>query len=134
MRIVCVSVTALLVGLAILLIAMPNQAAGEVPYQVSNEDHDDWVWQVEHSLRRSALHSPKGSAFLDEIQRTIHDIGYYLQRAREARHLADPRMAEIHATQAINLLQRGVRKGYFRQQDIDPFINSISQYLPGVQV
>jgi hypothetical protein len=133
MRIVRVIVAALLLGLASLLIAMPDQAAGEVPYQVSR-DHDDWVWGVEHSLSRAALHSPKGSAFLEEIQRTIHDIGYYLERAREASRLADPHMAEIQATQAINLLQRGVQKGYFRPQDIEPVMKSIGQYLPGVQV
>lgn len=125
----------LLAGLAILLFAF-SIGAGQNPraeFQYG-QPNEDWLRQVQDSLNQAARNSPRGSALRSQIQRIIDDIGYYLEQASKAVRQADHELAEINAREAIRLLQRRVTKGYFRQEDVDPVVMRISQYLLGVLV
>lgn len=66
-----------------------------------------------------------------QVRRIIDDVGYYLQQTFKATRHATHEFAEINAREAVSLLQHGGAKGYFRQEDIEPVIIRISQYLPG---
>jgi hypothetical protein len=116
-------------ALLALLSAAPVHAPGE-SYRFSF----DWVWQVEDSLIRGAVNGPKWHANQIQIHRHIQDVSYFLQRAVEAARVSDHAAQEAHARQAISLLQRGVRKGFFRQSELDTVVAIIKQHLPGIEV
>jgi hypothetical protein len=80
-------------------------------------------------LYQSLWHNPQAPAVRGEALRLIQDIGYYLWRAGEAARWSDHEMVEVHAREALSLLQRGVQKGYFQASDISAVINEINRYL-----
>lgn len=93
----------------------------------------EWIWQVEDVLYQSLRHNPKAPAVRGEALRTIQDIGYYLERAGKAARVSDHEMVEIHAREAVSLLQRGVDKGYFQASDINSILEEINRYLPSAR-
>lgn len=93
----------------------------------------EWIWQVEDVLYQSLRHNPKAPAVREEALRTIQDIGYYLERAGKAAQVSDHEMVEIHAREAVSLLQRGVHKGYFQASDINSILEEINRYLPSAR-
>jgi hypothetical protein len=103
-------------------------AAGSQPVK-HGISQSEWIWQVEDVLYQSLRHNPKASAFKDQALRTIQDVGYYLQRAVESSRLSDHEMVEIHAREALSLIQRGVQKGYFQASDVKSVLEEINQYL-----
>lgn len=103
-------------------------AAGSQPVK-HGISQSEWIWKVEDVLYQSLRHNPKASAFKDQALRTIQDVGYYLQRAVEAIRLSDHEMVEVHAREALSLVQRGVQKGYFQASDVKSVLEEINRYL-----
>ena len=127
-RRMCRMIVILLAGLILAFTPLWVAAAGQpVKRGISQPE---WVWQIEDVLYQSLRHNPKAAALRAEALRTIHDIGYYLERAGEAVRISDHEMMEIHAREAVSLLQRGVHKGYFQASDINSILEKISRYLP----
>lgn len=119
----------LLVCVALLLSAGPAQAWREA-YELSM----DWIWEVEDTLQEAAAKTPNRHELRLSIERHVHDIVYFLHRSAKAARVSDHAAAEEHARQAVSLLQRGVRKGFFRQSDFDEVMAIIKQHLPDVEV
>ena len=122
-----------LLAVEVLLVCSQGEMASASPAVKPDFSRSEWIWQVEDTLYRSLRDNPKAPAVRSEALRTIHDIGYYLQRAREAARAGDPEMMEIQARQAVSLLQRSVHRGYFPAGEINSILEAITRYLPNAR-
>ncbi|GEM_PF-5290316 len=111
-------------------IAVPALQAAQDAYNLGG----NWIRHVEETLTWSALNSGNWHGRQASIHRSIHDIGYFLHEAGKAAQRKDRLAAEYNARQALDLLHRSVRKGYFRPEDVERILTLIKQHLPGVAI
>lgn len=129
------------IGLVVIrLIGLFAAVAGWVavsPLQAAQDAYNlggDWIRHVEEALAQSALSGGHWHGRQALIHRSIHDIGYFLHEAGKAAQREDRLAAEHHAKQALDLLYRSVRKGYFRPEDVERILTLIKHHLPGVAI
>jgi hypothetical protein len=107
----------------------PLQAAQDV-YNLSG----DWIRHVEDALTRSANTGGTSHGRQEDIRRYIQDIGYFLHEAGKAAQREDRLAVEHNTKQALELLHRSVRKGYFRPEEVERILTLIKRHLPGVAI
>lgn len=90
----------------------------------------DAVLQVERTLQKAALASPRWHHKQRRFSRDVHDISYLLEEALKASRASNHSAARDYAQQALRLLQRGVNRGHFRADDVTPVLAVIQRLLP----
>ncbi|HXF93428.1 MAG TPA: hypothetical protein VNK46_11780 [Nitrospiraceae bacterium] len=113
-------------------VAVPALQAAQDAYNLKLDSA--WIQHVEETLARSALNGGNRHGREASIDRSIHDVGYFLHQADKAAQRADRLAAERNAKQALELLHRSVQKGYFRPEDVERIVPLIKQHLPGVAI
>lgn len=122
------SVTACLLG--VMLVPLPHGAvsAGKSGYALGY----DVVGQAEQVLKRAASASPHWHSRQGAIQRDIYDITFLIEQAVRASEKLNDAAKQDYARQALTLLQRGVRRGHFDANSIEPVLKVIQELLPNV--
>lgn len=123
-------VMASLLGLAVLLGAVPGHATG----QAYSSLQADWLWQVQDLLRQAAVNGDRWVTEREEIEQHIDGIGYSLQQAVVAEYLSDLPRAEASLTRAVELLQEGIGRGYFQLPEVQRVIALVRQYREVIKV
>lgn len=123
-------VTASLLGLAMVLGAVPGHATG----QAYSSLQADWLWQVQDLLRQAAVNGDRWGTDREQIERHIDGIGYNLQQAVVAEYFSDLRRAEAYLTSAVDLLHEGIRRGYFARHEVQRVIALVRQYRDVIKV
>ena len=119
-----------LIGVVILwLLAGSVQAAGE-SYALGY----DVIGQAEKALKQAAINSPMWHSKQDSIQRDVYDITFLLEQALRAAEKSNDAAMKEYAQQALTLLQRGITRGHFDPEKIEPVLTLIRQLLPNVLV
>lgn len=123
-------VTASLLGLAVLLGAVPGHATG----QVYSSLQADWLWQVQDLLRQAAVNGDRWVSDREQIERHIDGIGYSLQQAVVAEYFSDLPRAKAYLARAVELLEEGIRRGYFQPPEVQRVIALVKQYRDVIKV
>ncbi|MEW6247722.1 MAG: hypothetical protein AB1555_13580 [Nitrospirota bacterium] len=128
----------LVIGLVVIgLLAAPAGRVAVSPLQAAQDAYNlsgDWIRHVEEALTRSVINGGTSHGRQEYIHRYIHDIGYFLHEAGKAAQREDRLAAEHNAKQALDLLHRSVRKGYFRPEDAERIVTLIKHHLPDVAI
>lgn len=123
-------VTASLLGLAVLLGTGPAHATG----QAYSTLQADWLWQVQELLRQAAVNGERWPTEREQIERHIDGIGYSLQQAVVAEYFSDLRRAEAHLRRAVELLEEGIRRGYFELSEAQQVMTLVREYREVIKV
>lgn len=122
------SVTGAIFGALLMWLSHGAVSAGEPGYASGY----DVVGKTEQVLKRAASASPQWHSRQDAIQRDIYDITFLIEQAVRASEKLNEVAKQDYARQALTLLQRGVRRGHFDANSIEPVLKVIQELLPNV--
>ena len=93
----------------------------------SNESFvSPWVKEIAQEIGKQEYRA----AFLTDPRAPQMAVIRLLNRAAAAYDANNPKLGEDFLRQAMDVLQTGVRKHYYSQQDIEPLLNYIQQHAP----
>ncbi len=116
----------LLTGLTVLLSVTTATATGEAYGSLNG----DWPWHVQGLVTHAAMNSPKWQSQHRTIERHIEHLGYLLRNASLAIRAGDRAVAAINIRAALETLDVGVARGFYRRSDVEPLTLIIARQLP----
>lgn len=111
-----------------LLFAIPGlvSAAEWITPAASDTHVSPWVTQVEDEFSK-AEHA---LVFTNDPRTPMAAVVHLLNQAADALNNKNEALAKDFVRQSINILQRGVQRGYYGQGDLDPVKKSIMSHIP----
>lgn len=118
-------VLSLLVGGGAMLPSVAG-AADWIGWVSDDATHVAWVKQIEQELNKKEYRM----VFLNDPRTPQASIVHLLQRAATAYNEQNPMLAEQFVSEALRVLEEGVRKNYYSEEDVQPIIALIKRYAP----
>lgn len=125
-RILQTSLSSLVLGGLLLAIPGLVSAAGWITPAASDTHVSPWVTQVEDEFSKEE----HLLVFRNDPRAPMAAVVHLLNQAADALNKKNEALAKDFVRQSLNILQRGVQRGYYAQSDLDPVKKSIMSHVP----